>query len=337
MDSEIFKSSWYANANARLLFQHILTHVVYSEKGIYETNYSVICKETGLTMMALRIALKKLEGIVTIKQNNTKRNTKMLFTISDLGIINNTKNNTKGGISPPTTQRATQRTTQKDAEKSGSYGTSTTQRATQRTTSRREEIECLPPAPPTKDKEEKNYNNIIVDDDNVCVCTRLSITREAVPDNGSQDRRLFEDFVRDHPNIVETYMLKFRMKDKQEFWQWVEQFLSVQAMSAKGCHRDERDLMSHFFNWCAMNYNNIKKTEKNDTNQRINRQKQFLNAFEQQQFSSYAAKARLMLDLRKGLTQDIIDGLYRFSYAGNESVVSELLERDRRLHMELQG
>ncbi|MBP3245562.1 MAG: hypothetical protein J6M59_10745 [Bacteroidaceae bacterium] len=272
----IFSSSWYANANARLLFQHILTHVVYSEKGIYETNYSVICKETGLTMMALRIALKKLEGVVTIKQNNTKRNTKMLFTISDLGIINNTKNNTKGGISPPTTQRTTQRTTQKDAEKSGSYGTSTTQRTTQRTTSRKEEIECLPPAPPTKDKEEKIVEVV----DNISVRVRGSAQDGGTP-SAKKALMMMNDILERNGLIVESAMRQHHLT-KDQLSYWMAKFYDHIVLTCHGEYPNERQLMTHF--WCWYNKKQeYLKTQKDAENRRITERKQYLTADEKRQ------------------------------------------------------
>lgn len=86
---KITEWEWYTNTNVKSLFIHCLLRANHKsqkwqgiavERGAFITSLAKLSVETGMSLKAVRIALKHLESTGEIKQESTNKFTKIIVT-----------------------------------------------------------------------------------------------------------------------------------------------------------------------------------------------------------------------------------------------------------------
>ena len=86
---KITEWEWYTNTNVKSLFIHCLLRANHKaqkwqgiavERGTFITSLAKLSVETGMSLKAVRIALKHLESTGEIKQESTNKYTKIIVT-----------------------------------------------------------------------------------------------------------------------------------------------------------------------------------------------------------------------------------------------------------------
>lgn len=86
---KITEWEWYTNTNVKSLFIHCLLRANHKaqkwqgiavERGAFITSLAKLSVETGMSLKAVRIALKHLESTGEIKQESTNKYTKIIVT-----------------------------------------------------------------------------------------------------------------------------------------------------------------------------------------------------------------------------------------------------------------